>query len=111
MRPKKYQTMGSGDLKGRPGIEMRFVSGLFLPKHIYGLSDEAVRERWVCDPYFQYFTGKKRKWSVVPKSALAGADGFFLIHMSGSSTPMRRLQSPSQLTALLHKSNSSIHRS
>ena len=26
--------------KGRPGIETRFVIGLFLLKHIYGLSDE-----------------------------------------------------------------------
>jgi len=45
--------------RGRPGIETRFVIGLFLLKHIYGLSDEAVCERWVCDPYFQYFTGEE----------------------------------------------------
>ncbi len=31
---------------GRPGIETRFVIGLFLLKHIYGLSDEGVCERW-----------------------------------------------------------------
>src|SRR6201993_155706 len=30
--------------------------GLLLLKHIYGLSDEGVCERWVHDPYFQYFT-------------------------------------------------------
>ena len=42
---------------GRPGIETRFVIGLLLLKHIYGLSDEAVCERWVYDPYFQHFTG------------------------------------------------------
>jgi IS5 family transposase len=45
--------------KGRPGIETRFVVGLLLLKHIYGLSDEDVCERWVCDPYFQYFTGEE----------------------------------------------------
>jgi transposase, IS5 family len=45
--------------KGRPGIETRFVIGLFLLKHIYGLSDDGVCERWVCDPYFQYFTGEE----------------------------------------------------
>jgi IS5 family transposase len=28
--------------KGRPGIETRFVIGLLLLKHIYGLSDEGV---------------------------------------------------------------------
>jgi hypothetical protein len=45
--------------KGRPGIETRFVIGLLLRKHIYGLSDEGVCERWVHDPYFQYFTGEE----------------------------------------------------
>jgi len=44
---------------GRPGIETRFVIGLLLLKHIYGLSDEGVCERWVYDPYFQHFTGKE----------------------------------------------------
>ena len=45
--------------KGRPGIETRFAIGLLLLKHIYGLSDEGVCERWVYDPYFQYFTGEE----------------------------------------------------
>jgi IS5 family transposase len=45
--------------KGRPGIETRFVLGLLLLKHIFALSDEGVRERWVYDPYFQYFTGEE----------------------------------------------------
>ena len=45
--------------QGRPGIETRFVIGLLLLKHIYGLSDEGVCERWVHDPYFQYFTGEE----------------------------------------------------
>jgi IS5 family transposase len=43
--------------RGRPGIETRFVIGLLLLKHIYGLSDEGVCERWVHDPNFQHFTG------------------------------------------------------
>jgi len=42
---------------GRPAVETRFMVGLLLLKHIYGLSDEEVCERWVYDPYFQYFTG------------------------------------------------------
>ena len=45
--------------KGRPGIESRFVIGLLLLKHIFGLSDEGVCERWVYDPYFQHFTGEE----------------------------------------------------
>ncbi len=34
-------------------------SGCLLLKHIYGLSDEGVCERWVYDPYFQFFTGEE----------------------------------------------------
>ena len=45
--------------KGRPGIETRFAIGLLLLKHIDGLSDEGVCERWVYDPYFQHFTGEE----------------------------------------------------
>ncbi|MCK1312124.1 IS5 family transposase, partial [Bradyrhizobium sp. 23] len=44
---------------GRPGIETRFMIGLLLLKHTYGLSDEGVCERWVHDPYFQFFTGQE----------------------------------------------------
>jgi transposase, IS5 family len=45
--------------KGRPAIATRFMIGLMLLKHIFGLSDEEVCERWVYDPYFQYFTGEE----------------------------------------------------
>jgi transposase, IS5 family len=45
--------------KGRPGIETRFMIGLLMLQHIYGLSDEGVCERWVYDPYFQHFTGEE----------------------------------------------------
>jgi IS5 family transposase len=38
--------------KGRPGIESRFVGGLLLLKHVFGLWDEGVCERWVYNPYF-----------------------------------------------------------
>src|SRR4029078_8483775 len=43
----------------RPRHETRFVIGLLLLKHIYGISDEGVCERWVHDPYFQHFTGEE----------------------------------------------------
>lgn len=45
--------------RGRPATETRFMVGLLLLKHIYALSDEGVCERWVYDPYFQYFTGEE----------------------------------------------------
>ena len=45
--------------QGRPGEPVRFMIGMFLLKHTYSLSDEQVWERWVHDPYFQYFTGEE----------------------------------------------------
>jgi IS5 family transposase len=45
--------------KGRPGLPTRFAVGLLLLKQIYGLSDEQVCDRWVENPYFQYFTGEE----------------------------------------------------
>lgn len=45
--------------EGRPGVPTRFMVGLLLLKHRYSLSDEAVCERWIYDPYFQYFTGEE----------------------------------------------------
>ncbi len=45
--------------QGRPGEPVRFMIGMFLLKHTYGLSDEQVWDRWVHDPYFQYFTGEE----------------------------------------------------
>lgn len=37
--------------RSRLGIETRFVIELLLLKHIYGLTDEGVCERWVYNPY------------------------------------------------------------
>jgi len=45
--------------QGRPAVPTRFMVGLLLLKHIYSLSDEEVCERWIDNPYFQYFTGEE----------------------------------------------------
>jgi IS5 family transposase len=45
--------------QGRPSEPVRFMVGMFLLKHTYALSDEQVWDRWVHDPYFQYFTGEE----------------------------------------------------
>lgn len=45
--------------QGRPAVATQFMVGLLLLKHIYGLSDEEVCERWVDNPYFQFFTGEE----------------------------------------------------
>ncbi len=44
---------------GRPAEPVRFMIGMFLLKHTYALSDEQTWDRWVQDPYFQYFTGEE----------------------------------------------------
>lgn len=43
---------------GRPSVPLRKMIGLVLLKHMYNLSDEYVVDRWVENPYWQYFTGE-----------------------------------------------------
>jgi IS5 family transposase len=43
---------------GQPPKPTRLMAGLLYLKHTYGLSDEALLERWVESPYFQYFCGE-----------------------------------------------------
>ena len=42
---------------GRPGKPTRLMVGLSYLKHTYNLSDEQVCERWVENPYWQFFCG------------------------------------------------------
>ncbi len=44
---------------GRPSVPIRSVIGLLLLKHIYNLSDEVIIDRWIENPYWQYFSGEK----------------------------------------------------
>ena len=44
---------------GRPALPTRLVAGLLYLKHAYALSDEDIVERWVENPYFQYFCGER----------------------------------------------------
>jgi len=39
-------------------LPTRLVAGLFILKHMHNLSDEAQCDRWVENPYFQYFCGE-----------------------------------------------------
>ena len=43
---------------GRPGIPIRKIAGMLLLKRVYNESDESVIERWVENPYWQYFCGE-----------------------------------------------------
>src|SRR5216117_1589655 len=47
------------DKSGRPPLPTRLMAGLAILKHTYDLSDEVLCERWVENPYFQYFCGEE----------------------------------------------------
>lgn len=42
---------------GNPALPARLVVGVLYLKHAFALSDEVVVERWVENPYWQYFCG------------------------------------------------------
>ena len=43
---------------GQPPLPTRLVAGLFILKHMHNLSEEMLCDRWVENPYFQYFCGE-----------------------------------------------------
>ena len=47
------------DDPGRPPLPTRLMAGLAILKATYNLSDEALCERWVENPYFQLFCGEE----------------------------------------------------
>jgi len=46
------------DKPGHPPLPTRLMAGLAILKHTYNLSDQALCERWVENPYFQCFCGE-----------------------------------------------------
>jgi IS5 family transposase len=47
------------DDPGRPPLPTRLMAGLAILKHMHDLSDEALCERWVENPYYQLFCGEE----------------------------------------------------
>src|SRR5881396_2006789 len=47
------------DGPGQPPLPTRLMAGLAILKHSYDLSDEVLCERWVENPYYQFFCGEK----------------------------------------------------
>jgi IS5 family transposase len=47
------------DVPGRPPLATRLMAGLAILKHMHDLSDEALCERWVENPYYQLFCGEE----------------------------------------------------
>jgi transposase, IS5 family len=43
---------------GRPCIPIRKIAGILILKRMFNESDESVLERWVENPYWQYFCGE-----------------------------------------------------
>lgn len=44
--------------QGRPSIPIRKIAGLLILKEMFKESDESVVDRWIENPYWQYFTGE-----------------------------------------------------
>ena len=42
-----------------PPLPTRLMAGLAILKHTYDLSDEVLCERWIENPYYQYFCGEE----------------------------------------------------
>jgi transposase, IS5 family len=83
---------------GQPPLPTRLVAGLLILKHMHNLSDEALCDRWVENPYFQYFCGE-----VVFRHELA--------FDRSSLTRWRQRLGEEQIAALLQESLSVAHRS
>jgi transposase, IS5 family len=82
---------------GQPPLPTRLVAGLFILKHMHNLSDERLCERWLENPYFQYFCGELvfRHDAQFDRSSL---------------TRWRQRLGEEQLAALLQESLSVAHR-
>ena len=67
------------------------MAGLFILKHMHNLSDEVLCDRWVENPYFQYFCGE-------------------VVFDRSSLTRWRQRLGEEHITALLQESLSVAHR-
>jgi len=47
------------DGPGSPPLPTRLMAGLSILKHTYDLSDEALCERWIENPYYQFLCGEE----------------------------------------------------
>ena len=43
---------------GRPSVPIRLIVGIVMLRRMYNQSDESVLDRWVENPYWQYFCGE-----------------------------------------------------
>lgn len=55
----RFGTVHSDGAGMPPPLPTRLMAGLAILKHTFNLSDEALCERWVESPYFQYLCGEE----------------------------------------------------
>ncbi len=82
---------------GQPPLPTRLVAGLFVLKHMHGLSDEALCARWLENPYYQFFCGEETFRHELPFER-------------SSLTRWRQRLGEEQLVALLQESLSVAHK-
>ena len=87
------------DGPGRPPLPTRLMAGLAILKHTYDLSDEVLCERWVENPYYQFFCGEEffqHRAAVRPlvADALAPAHGRGAARGAAAGEPVGRDSGP-----------------
>ena len=85
------------DGPGHPPLPTRLMAGLAILKHTHNLSDEALCERWMENPYYQYFCGEEFFQHRLPFDR-------------SSLTRWRQRMGEEKLKALLSESLSVAHR-
>jgi transposase, IS5 family len=82
------QTFGAvyTDKPGQPPLPTRLMVGLAILKHTYDLSDEALCDCWVENPYFQYFCGVPTCVLVFDRSSLTRWRLLMTVFHSSSSS-------------------------
>jgi IS5 family transposase len=93
---RRFGSVCSGG-PGQPPLPTRLMAGLLILKHMHNLSDEALCERWVENPYFQFFCGELVFRHELPFER-------------SSLTRWRQRLGEEQLTALLQESLAVAHR-
>src|SRR3974390_1564101 len=80
------------DKPGHPPLPTRLMAGLAILKHMQDLSDEALCEHWIENPYYQLFCGEEffRHKLVFDRSSLTR----WRQRMGGERLPARRPESP-----------------
>ena len=85
------------DKPGHPPLPTRLMAGLAIIKHMHNLSDEVLCERWVENPYYQFFCGELSFCHRLPFER-------------SSLTHWRQRLGEEQLVALLQESLSVAHK-